>query len=136
MHKYPLTTEDDSDELTEKFLEVIREIYDRHTKGGKLDINNFKEYFNHAMNYDLKDTALEKKACESFHKYDSGNKGYWSIDDFIMFHANACKKNKDSLYVNLMNMGYTKSLENYLLPIKKESELYYEENNVKEYMPR
>ena len=53
-----------------------------------------------------------------------------------MFHGNAIKKNKYSLYVNLMNLGYTKNLENYLLPIKKESELYYEENNVKEYMPR
>ena len=136
MHQYPLTNDDQSEDLTDKFLAVLIDIYNRHAKGDKLDINNFKEYFNHAMNHDLKETALEKKACESFHKFDSGNKGYWSVDDFILFHGNASKKNKDSLYVNLMNMGYTKSLENYMLPIKKESELYYEENNVKEYMPR
>ena len=136
MPQYPLTNDGESEDLTEKFLAALIDIYNRHAKGDKLDINNFKEYFNHAMNYDLKDTSYEKKACESFHKFDSGNKGYWSVDDFILFHGNASKKNKDSLYINLMNMGYTKNLENYLLPIKKESELYYEENNVKEYMPR
>lgn len=136
MHKCPLTNEEDSDDLNDKLLEALREIYYRYAKNDKIDINDYKEYFNHAMNFDLKDTSFEKKACESFHKYDSGNKGYWTVDDFIMFHANAAKKNKDSLYINLMNMGYTKSLDYYMAPIKKDSELYYEENNVKEYMPR
>ena len=61
MHQYPLINDDQSEDLTNKFLEALIDIYNRHDKGDKLDINNFKEYFNHAMNHDLKDTALEKK---------------------------------------------------------------------------
>ena len=61
MHQYPLINDDQSEDLTNKFLEALIDIYNRHDKDDKLDINNFKEYFNHAMNHDLKDTALEKK---------------------------------------------------------------------------
>ena len=131
---YPLNNEDD---LTEKFLDVLKEIYFRFAKDEKLDINNYKIFFNNAMGHDMKNTVMEKQACESFHKYDKENKGYWSIHDFILFHANAIfDKKKNSIYTNLLNLGYTRSLVYYLEPIKKDCPLYYEENNVKEYMPR
>ena len=41
---------------------------------------------------------------------------------------------KMTLFIN--NVGYAPNLDYYLTPLSKDSLLYYEENNVKEYMPR
>ena len=135
IYAYPLMNDDNS-EITDKFLEVLREIFCRYAKDDKLDITNYKLYFNQAMNYDTSNTSMENEAISTFHKYDMGNKGYWNCDDFILFHANACQTKKNSIYKNLANLGYTEGLDYYLSPLKKESPLFYEENNVKEFMPR
>ena len=132
---YPLMNEDNSG-LTDKFLEVLGEIFNKYAKDGKLDINNYKKYFKDAMFFDNFDASMENKAISTFHTFDMGNKGYWTCDDFILFHGNSCQEKRISIYVNLINLGYAKNLDNYLEPLKKDSILYYEENNVKEYMPR
>ena len=132
---YPLMNEDKTG-LTDKFLEVLREIFNKYSDDGKMDINNYKIYFNNAMNYSSLETTMEIKAISTFHTFDMGKKGYWTIDDFINFHANSVQEKKNAIFLNLQNLGYTKSLDYYFGPLKKDSLLYYEENNVKEYMPR
>ena len=54
----------------------------------------------------------------------------------LIFMQIQFKKKKNAIFLNLQNLGYTKSLDYYFGPLKKDSLLYYEENTVKEYMPR
>ena len=136
LHRYPLMTEDKSG-LMDKFLEVLGEIYNKYAKDGKLDINNYKQFFHQAMNFDSSNNPnMESQGIATFHKFDMGNKGYWTCDDFIMYYGSAIEQNENAVFIHLMNLGYTMTLDHYLSPIKKESPLYYEPNNVKEYMPR
>ena len=132
---YPLMNEDKTG-LTDKFLEVLKEIFNRYSKDDKLDITNFKIYYNHSQNLNSNSTSKESEAIAEFHKYDMGNKGYLTCDDFIIFYGNECQTKGDFIGHILVNLGYTKSLDYYLAPLKKDSIFYYEENNVKEYMPR
>ncbi len=133
IYYYPLINDSS---LTDKFLEVLREIFNRFAKDDKLDIVNYKKYFNASMNLIPTNTSMENTAIEAFHKFDMEKKGYWTCDDFILFNGTAVEKKENSLYVNLSNLGYTRSLDYYLAPLKKDCLLYYEENNVKEFMPR
>ena len=133
IYTYPLMKDSS---LTDKFLEVLREIFNRFAKDGKLDIVNFKKYFNASMNLIATNTSLENTAIEAFHKFDMGKKGYWTLDDLILFQGSAIESKQNSIFLNLNNLGYTRSLDYYLAPLKKDCPLYYEENNVKEFMPR
>ena len=81
-------------------------------------------------------TSKESEAITEFHKYDIGNKGYITCDDFILFYANEYQTKKGNIGAHLLNLGYTNSLDYYLAPLKKDSIYYYEENNIKKYMPR
>ena len=135
IYPHPLMNEDNSS-LTDEYFKVVVEIFDKYAKDEKLDINNFKLFYNHWMNLIDSDTSLENEAISTFHKFDMQKKGYWGIDDFIIFHANLAEEKKDKLYMNLEHLGYTKTLEYYFSDIPKNSPLYYEENNIKEYMPR
>ena len=130
---YPLMNEDKTS-LTDKFLEVLKEIFNKYAKDDKIDISNFKIYYNHIHNLLSNSTSKESEAITEFHKYDMGNKGYVTCDDLIMFYANEYQSRNVKVYLN--NLGYTNSLDYYLAPLKKDSIYYYEENNIKEYMPR
>ena len=133
---YPLMTDDKSG-LTDKFVEILGEIYHRYAKEDKLDINNYKQFFHHAMNFDSSNKPeMENQGIATFHKYDMGNKGYWSCDEFIIYYANVVEQKENGVFIHLTNLGYTKTLDYILIPLKKDSPLYYEPNNVKEYMPR
>ena len=96
---------DENSEITDKFLEVLSEIFFSYAKDDKLDIYNYKVYFKYAMNFNVT-SAMENEAISSFHKFDMGNKGYWTCNDFILFHANACQEKKSAIYMNLLNLGY------------------------------
>ena len=133
IYNYPLSNETG---MTDKYLNVLNEIFYRYSKDDKLDIINFKKFFYASIRNTSVSSDQENKVIDTFHKYDTGNKGYWTIDDFIIFFANRFENNTSGIYLTFNNLGYTNSLDNYLIPIPKDSLLYYEENNVKEFMPR
>ena len=132
---HPLMNEDNSG-LTDDYFNVVVEIFNKYAKEGKIDIKSFKLFYNNWMNVAESDTSYENEAISLFHKFDTAKKGYWGVDDFIIFQANLAEEKKTRIYINLQYLGYTKTLDYYFSEIKKDSPLYYEENNVKEYMPR
>ena len=79
---------------------------------------------------------MEQVAEQSFYKFDTENKGYWSLENLSAFFVESLKTKKDSINTNLINQGYAPNLDYYLSPLNDSSPFYYEENNVKEYMPR
>ena len=133
IYSYPLSKKDG---MSDKYLAVLNEVFFRYAKDNKLDIINYKKFFYDSIKSTSVNSDQENKVIDTFHKFDMGNKGYWTIDEFIIFYSNQYENKASSIYTTLNNLGYTNSLDNYLIPIKKDSVLYYEENNVKEFMPR
>ena len=135
LYPHPLMNEDGSG-LTEDYFKVVVEIFYKYAKDEKLNINDFKLFYNNWLNAAESDTSHESESIGLFHKFDMSKKGYWGVDEFILFHANLAMEKKNHIYHNLEFLGYAKTLDYYFSKIQKSSPLYYEENNVKEYMPR
>ena len=129
---YPLKMEND---ISPKFQEVLQEIFNKFAKDGKLDINSFRNFFIVSMGVKTFGN-METMADLAFYKFDDDKKGYWSFENFSKFFFDPLSSKRDSINTNLINHGYTPNLEYYLSPLNKSSPFYYEENNVKEYMPR
>ena len=135
INKVPLLDKDGN--LTDKSTAIFAEIYYKYATNGKLDIQDFKHYFKDATLVDINEASVKIGACNNFNKFDNGKKNYWTLEEFIDFHLDALKRGKEnSIYINLIHLGYRRDLEHFNSPISKESNIYYEENNVKEYMPR
>ena len=131
---YPLKNEKG---LTPRFETILNEIFYKFAKEGKLDINNFENFFRCSLRVDhSKFNELKKGAIDAFNKFDVGNKGFWSFENFSLFFISSLGKKSSSIYLNLSNLGYASTLDYYLEPINDDSPLYYQVNNVKEFMPR
>ena len=122
-------------DLTDKFIQVLKEIFYRFAVNEKLDLNTYKTFFYFSLNLSYPDEKMEKEGIETFHKFDTEKKGYWSFDNFLMFFIFSINKSS-SIMLNLYNLGYGPTLDFYLNDINQDSPLYYEENNVMEFMPR
>ena len=129
---YPLKSGND---VTPKFEQILREIFYKFAKDSKLNLENYKNYFRASVRVEAL-AEMEKTAEESFHKFDPNKKGFWTFENFSLFFVYSLDSKKASIYKNLANLGYTHSLDYYLSPLNSSSPLYYEENNVKEFMPR
>ena len=133
--QYPLLSEDNS-ELTDKFIEVIFNIFSRYTNDDKLYslgfasfIKDIYEPFNKTK-YEMEDIFMDKIKI-----YFKDNK-FITLDDFLLYFANEAQTDIGFTYRILENLGFTKSLDSYLYPLQKDNILYYEKNNIKENMPR
>ena len=129
---YPLKSGND---VTPKFEQILREIFYKFAKDSKLNLENYKNYFRASVRVEAL-AEMEKTAEESFHKFDSNKKGFWTFENFSLFFIYSLDSKKSSIYKNLANLGYTQTLDYYLSQLNNSSPLYYEENNVKEFMPR
>ena len=129
---YPLKTDNG---ITPKFEQILKEIFYKFAKGDKLELNDYNNFFLASIRGEAHE-EMEKKSVETFHRFDAENKGSWSFDNFLVFFVFSLESKKNSILLNLNNLGYTPSLDYYLSPLKKESIFYYEENNEKEFMPR
>ena len=121
--------------VTLKFEQVLREIFNRYSKDDKLDLNNYKKYFHDSMRVETSE-EMEKASEDAFHKYDTDKNGYWTFENFSLFFIVSLQNKKTAIKTNLSNLGYTPTLDSYIRPLDNSSPLYYEENNVKEFMPR
>ena len=129
---YPLKTELG---ITPKFEQILKEIFYKFAKGDKLELNDYNNFFLASIRGEVLE-EMEKKSVETFRRFDAENKGSWSFDNFLLFFVFSLDAKKSSILLNLNNLGYTPSLDYYLSPLKTDSIFYYEENNVKEFMPR
>ena len=129
---YPLKTELG---ITPKFEQILKEIFYKFAKGDKLELNEYNNFFLASIRGEVLE-EMEKKSVETFRRFDAENKGSWSFDNFLLFFVFSLDAKKSSILLNLNNLGYTPSLDYYLSPLKTDSIFYYEENNVKEFMPR
>ena len=135
--EYPLLTEDKS-ELSDKFIELIFNLFYKYAEDEKLNTINFAKFIKDVYEplnknkYEMEQIYLEK-----FKTY-SNNKGYLTVDDFLLYFANLAQNETHLTYHFLESLGYTKSLDNYLEGIDADPDniLYYVKNNKKEYMPR
>ena len=91
-------------DLTDKFIQVLKEIFYRFAVNEKLDLNTYKTFFYFSLNLSYPDEKMEKEAIETFHKFDITLKGYWSFDNFLMFFINSINKSS-SIMLNLYNLG-------------------------------
>ena len=130
--EYPLSSGND---VTVKFEQILKEIFNKFSQNGKLDLDNFKKFFHSSMRVETSE-EFEKGAIDAFHKFDSNNKGYWTLENFSLFFIISLQNKKNSIRTNLLNLGYAPTLDIYITPLDNSSPLYYEENNVKEFMPR
>ena len=121
--------------VTLKFEQVLREIFNRYAKDNKLDINSYKKYFSDSMRVEASE-EMKKASLDAFHKYDTDNNGYWTFENFSLFFIVSLQNKKNAIKTNLTNLGYSPNLDSYIRPLDNSSPLYYEENNVKEFMPR
>ena len=123
--------------ITPTFETILNEIFYKFAKEGKLDKDNFEKFFRCSLRVDhSKFNELKKGAIDAFNKFDVGKKGFWSFEDFCLFFISSLDKKSNSIYLNLSNLGYASTLDYYLTPINDNSPLYYQENNVQEFMPR
>ena len=122
--------------LSPKFEKILQEIFYKYAKEGKLDFNNFKKYFK-TLYYDNYDNdKIEKETNETFNILDDFKKGYLTFQNFLTYFESTKNKGAGQHLIGIFNQGYAPTLDYFLSPLSKESPLYYEENEVKEYMPR
>ena len=125
-----------TNKINPKYEKILKETFSKYSKEEKIDYQNFKKYFNNFFNMNYNVDTIEKDAKENFAKVDTEKKGYLTYQDFLNFFEILRSKTNFSTFLGLYNLGYTPTLDYYLSPLKKESSLYYQENNKKEYMPR
>ena len=135
MFKYKLIDEEDTNKFDEKMINVISNIFDKITKNTKkLDITMFSDYIEKINNND-KNSAFNQKA--KFKVFDSNNKGYWVLEDFINFFFDEFKENGDRyIYRMIRYSGYGNDLEPINQPLNILSPCYYIENDKSNFMPR
>ena len=121
--------------VTLKFEQVLKEIFNRYANDDKLDLNSYKRYFRDSMRVETTE-EMEKGAMDAFNRHDSNNKGYWTFENFALFFIFSLQNKKNAIRTNLANLGYASTLDSFIKPLDNSSPLYYEENNVKEFMPR
>ena len=134
---YPFVNEE---VLNPKFAHVLQEIFNKNANKDKhYSLNKFIEQFPILF----KDGKLEKgdnpKDIAVYINYQNLNieqKGYFILEDFMHFMKIVAIKKPEKMILYINNVGYAPNLDYYLSPISEDSPLYYEENNVKEYMPR
>ena len=132
---YPLLS-DENNELNDKFIEVIFNIFNQYSENNILSSVNFAKFIKNIYSplnktqYEMENIYIQK-----YNAY-SNNKGYLDMDDFLLYFANLAQDDIDLTYQILINLGFTKSLDYYLDKIEKDNILYYEKNNIKEFMPR
>ena len=131
--KYPFKNQN---VISPKYEQVIREIFYRYAKDGKIYYDNFKKYYINFFNDSITIESQEKECKENFNKIDSEKKGYLTFNDLLNDFETRKNTNYNSFYLGLYNFGYIGTLDYYLSPINSDSPLFYKENNVKEYMPR
>ena len=131
--KYPFKNQN---VISPKYEQVIREIFYRFAKDGKIYYDNFKKYYINFFNDNITIESQEKECKENFNKIDSEKKGYLTFNDLLNDFETRKNTNYNSFYLGLYNFGYIGTLDYYLSPINSDSPLFYKENNVKEYMPR
>ena len=134
MKKYKLTDNDNSVGFNEKTMSVFTKIFTEATNNKQImDRDTFRKYY-------IKCTGqqeVEGMAWHNFNKYDHDNKGFWDFENFIQFYFDTFKENKIyQIFINFNNYGYRNDLEFVDTPLDKNCPIYYEENNVSEYMPR
>ena len=133
--KYPLLTDDNND-LSDKFIEIIFNIFTIYSENEVLSPKNFAQFIKGAYEpLDKTQIEIEDIFIEKFNKF-SNNKGYLTIDDFLLYFANMAQNDNNLTYSILENFGYTKSLDYYLDTLEKDNVLFYQKNNMKELMPR
>ena len=131
--KYPFKNDNI---ITPKYVQFIREILNRFAKDGKLYYDNYKKFYINFFHNSVTIESQEKECKESFNKADTEKKGYLTLPDFMSDFENKKYSKNLSFNLGLYNLGYIGTLDYYLSPLNKESPLFYQENNVKEYMPR
>ena len=136
MKKLKLIDENNPHLFNEKTKSIFLQIFKEASNNtDKLNNNLFKELYQKASGMDQ--NINHSQVQEIFNRFDNGHKNYWNFDDFIEFYMDSYKKkNIIIIYMNLNNLGYRNDLEVINKPLDEGSPLYYEENNVTEYMPR
>ena len=136
MKKLKLIDENNPNIFNQKTKSIFLHIFKEASHNtDKLNNNYFKELYQKASGMDQ--SINHSEVQEIFNRFDRGHKNYWSFDDFIEFYMDSYKKNNIIIiYINLNNLGYRNDLEEINKPLDEGSPLYYEENNVTEYMPR
>ena len=136
LKKYKLIDDNNPNQFNKKTLSVLKAIFNKETKNeGKMDKNCYLDFCNDSTRNCYK--SIDSNLYNTFQKYDSDKKGFWIFDNFIEFFLDSYKEYKyTSIYTNFSNLGYRNDLELFNTPLDKNSPLFYEENNVCEYMPR
>ena len=125
-------------EFNPKFLQILQEIFYKNAKGNILELNQFKRLFPNLFENEIGDIKKEesiKDFVENYYQIITNNKTVITFDEFSQLVSSLSGSgNKFKLFI--FNCGYSPNLDYFLSPLTEESPLYYQENNVKEYMPR
>ena len=134
MKKYNLVDYKNPNSFDQKTLDIFKKIFNESTNGtGKMDKKVFIEYYKKATG----NQNINNKIYDDIKRIDHENKGYWNFDNFAEYYWNAYREGRIyPIFYNLHAFGYRNDLELINTPFDKMSPLYYEENNVMEYMPR
>ena len=136
MKKYNLIDESNPHHFNEKAISVFKSIFKKVTHGSEImDKKTYKSFYTQSTGYQCQN--MDPATEHNFDRYDKEKKGFWNFDDFLEFYFDCYKDNKRyHIFYNLSNLGYRNDLELYNTPLDKNSPIYYEENNICEYMPR
>ena len=136
MKKLNLIDENNPHLFNEKAKSVFKSIFKRVTHNTEImNKKTYKDFYTQSTGYQSQymDPATE----HNFDRYDKDKKGFWTFDEFLEFYFDCYNDNKRyHIFYNLGNLGYRNDLELYNTPLDKNSPIYYEENNISEYMPR
>ena len=134
MKKFPLIDDKNPNSLNEKAMSVFKHIFIKETNNTQImDKKIYKDFYTKVT----RTQNMEPEMHKFFEKYDKEKKGFWNLENFIEFYIDSYKENKIyQIFYNLSNLGYRNDLELYNSPFDKNCPLYYEENNISEYMPR
>ena len=118
----------------QKTLSILNKIFNEATNNKeKMDRKLFIDYYKKATGY----PNIDNKLLEEMKKYDRENKGFWNLDNFIEFYWDSYREGRAyHIFTNINSFGYRNDLELINTPLDRVCPLYYEENNVMEYMPR
>ena len=134
MKKFPLIDDNNPNSLNQKAITVFKKIFINVTNNTEImDKKVYKDFYTKTTGVQNMDPEIHK----FFDKYDREKKGFWNLENFIEFYLDSYKQNKIyQIFYNLNNLGYRNDLELYNTPFEKNCPLYFEENNISEYMPR
>ena len=136
MKKLNLFDVKNPNQFNQKALSVFREIFSKVTHGKEImDKSSYFDFYNESIANNNK--SMDASAYNIFERYDRDKKGFWLFDNFIEFYLDSFKQNRlYQIFYNLNNFGYRNDLEFLNTPLAKNCPVYYQENNVCEYMPR